>query len=208
MNAHDTDHAAAHTYSIRTLRDVWLRVAVLGFVVLTIVVATLGFAFLHAFDPDPRPRFALTDHHGRAYTEAELHGNWSIVYFGFTECPHVCPTQMAKITRALRQVEVGSAAAEIQPVFITVDPANDDADTIKRYLEHFHPRFVGLTGDAAALEAAARAFRVVAGESDADGQVAHTSAVFVLAPSGRIVAYLPYEATVAAIAERLAGLIS
>ena len=88
-----------NSLTIRSVSDLWVRLGIVLAVLGLTVAATMVFAFLHAFDPDPQPRFSLIDQDGRAFTEAHLHGQWSLVYFGFTRCPKVCPTQMSKLTQ-------------------------------------------------------------------------------------------------------------
>src|SRR3546814_5645413 len=75
--------------------------------------------------------FALVDHHGRAVTEQDFRGRFLLVYFGYTSCPDVCPTELAKLAAALDSL--GTAAAEVQPLFITVDPARDTAALLAGY---------------------------------------------------------------------------
>ena len=102
--------------------------------------------------------FALIDQNGKRRTEADFRGKVLLVYFGFTYCPDVCPTDLQQIGLAVDRL--GAAGDAVQPIFITVDPARDTPEHLKEYMAMFHPRFVGLTGDAAALDAAARAYRV------------------------------------------------
>ena len=89
--------------------------------------------------------FALIDHNGKPRTNEEFRGKLMLVYFGFTYCPDVCPTDLQNIGLALDQL--GPAGETIQPLFITVDPARDTAEHLKDYVPMFHPRLIGLTGD-------------------------------------------------------------
>src|SRR3546814_8213853 len=82
----------------------------------------------------------------------DFRGRFLLVYFGYTSCPDVCPTELAKLAAALDSL--GTAAAEVQPLFITVDPARDTAALLAGYVAHFHPRLVGLTGTAEQIAAA------------------------------------------------------
>src|SRR3954469_23392300 len=102
--------------------------------------------------------FALTDQNGTRRTDADFRGKLMLVYFGFTYCPDVCPTDLLQMALAVDQL--GPAGEMVQPVFITVDPERDTPEHLKHYMPLFHPRFVGLTGDAIAIQAAARAYRV------------------------------------------------
>ncbi len=109
-------------------------------------------------EPFPRPAFTLTDSAGAPYDfTAETSGELTLLFFGFTNCPDVCPTTMANVAVALRNVDQ-SLAEEVNVVFVTTDPARDDAATLGAYLERFDAdlpvSFIGLTGDLAAVEAA------------------------------------------------------
>lgn len=109
-------------------------------------------------EPFPRPAFALTDTAGAPYDfMAETAGELTLLFFGFTNCPDVCPTTMANVAVALRNVD-HSLAEEVNVVFVTTDPARDDPATLGAYLDRFDSdlpvSFVGLTGDQAAVEAA------------------------------------------------------
>ena len=183
-----------------TGRPGWLLPAV----VLGVFVVTIVFALLHDADIDPRPRFSLIDHDGVPADEQLLAGNWNLVYFGFTNCPRVCPTQMAKVTAALHRVERIDGGSSIVPVVITVDPRRDDSAAIKAYLTLFHRSFVGLTGDADALRAAASAFRAIGGRVNGNGndaEVAHSSAIYLVDPAGEIVSSFAYDTTVPALVD-------
>src|ERR1700716_126332 len=93
--------------------------------------------------------FALTDQNGARRTDADFRGKLMLVYFGFAYCPDVCPTDLLQMGLAVDQL--GPAGELVQPVFITVDPERDTPEHLKDYMSVFHPRFVGLTGDAAAI---------------------------------------------------------
>ena len=111
-------------------------------------------------EPFARPSFTLTDTDGAAYDfMAETSGELTLLFFGFTNCPDVCPTTMANVAVALRNVDPALAEG-VNVVFVTTDPARDDPATLGAYLERFDGdlsvSFVGLTGDLAAVEAAQR----------------------------------------------------
>jgi hypothetical protein len=112
--------------------------------------------------------FALVDHRGRAVTEANFRGHFLLIYFGYTSCPDVCPTELSKMVAALDSL--GALAAEVQPLFITVDPARDGVELLADYVAHFHPRLLGLTGSAEQVAEAQAAFGVHASRSsEAEG---------------------------------------
>src|SRR3954470_5482929 len=125
--------------------------------------------------------FALTDQNGRPRTDADFRGRLMLVYFGFTYCPDICPTDLQQMGLALDRL--GAAGDMVQPVFITLDPERDTPEHLKEYMPLFHPRFVGLTGDAEAIQAAARAYRVyykkVELENKSDYTVDHSAFVYL-----------------------------
>lgn len=141
--------------------------------------------------------FQLVDTSGRVVNQDILKGKWSVVFFGFTHCPDICPTTLFE----LGQVEplLGSDAAKVQTVFISVDPARDTVAQMKAYVENdaFPKRIVGLTGSAAQVDAAAKAYRVYyqkVGEGDSY-TVNHAAYSYLMNPKGRFACVLPYDLT-------------
>jgi cytochrome oxidase Cu insertion factor (SCO1/SenC/PrrC family) len=129
--------------------------------------------------------FALIDHTGKPRTEANFRGKLMLVYFGFTYCPDVCPTDLQNIGLALDQL--GEAAERVQPLFITLDPARDSAEHLKDYVPMFHPRLIGLTGDPAAIHAAAAAYRAYYAKVPLKGDdytVDHSSFIYLIGAQG------------------------
>ena len=102
--------------------------------------------------------FELTDHTGRRRTDADFRGKLVVLYFGYTSCPDVCPTELQAITLALDKL--GAAADAVQPLFITVDPERDTPSRLADFVSSFHPRLVALTGAIAAIRKAALAYRI------------------------------------------------
>jgi len=123
-------------------------------------------------EPFARPAFTLTDTDGTTYDFlAETSGELTLLFFGYTNCPDVCPTTMANVAVALRNVDQ-ALAEEVNVVFVTTDPSRDDAATLASYLERFDAdlpvEFVGLTGDLAAVEAAQLAAGVPVAEDNGE----------------------------------------
>ncbi len=138
--------------------------------------------------------FRLTDHDGRPFTERDLRGHWSLLYFGYTGCADVCPTALYRIARAMRALEDDGTA--VQMVFVDLDTALGSREELKRYVTYFHPRMRGLTGSAQAVADAAAAWRVHwfrAGDG-ADARIEHSGAIFLVAPDGAPVTFLPHGA--------------
>jgi len=136
--------------------------------------------------------FALIDHTGRPRTNEDFRGKLMLVYFGFTYCPDICPTDLQNIGLALDKL--GEAAERVQPLFITVDPARDTAAHLKDYVPMFHPRLLGLTGDAAAIHKAAAAYRVYYAKVPLKGDdytVDHSSFIYLIGPDGHYLGFFP-----------------
>ena len=139
-----------------------------------------------------RAEFQLVDHHGRSVNAADFRGRFMLVYFGFTHCRVVCPRALARWSAVLDRLD--ARASRLVPLYITVDPDRDTPAVMKVYLETRHPRFTGLTGDAAQIDAAKRAFRVFAerkpDDQDADGySVPHTAIAYLITPDGQYSAH-------------------
>ncbi|TPX13941.1 uncharacterized protein E0L32_005641 [Thyridium curvatum] len=103
--------------------------------------------------------FALVDQNGKTVTHEDLRGRYSLVYFGFTHCPDICPEELDKMARMYDAVEKEAPGA-LLPVFVTCDPARDTPEILKEYLAEFHPGFVGLTGTYDQIKAMCKAYRV------------------------------------------------
>ena len=102
--------------------------------------------------------FELTGTDNMRINTESFGDKYQLIYFGFTYCPDVCPMDLQKMTEALDMA--GRAADKVQPVFVTIDPGRDDPEAIAAYMQHFHPRFIGLTGTDEEIADAAGAYRV------------------------------------------------
>lgn len=132
--------------------------------------------------------FRLMDQTGRAVTEADFAGRFLLVYFGFTYCPDVCPTELGIVASALDLL--GEPGERVTPVFITVDPERDTPEALADYVSRFHPRMVGLTGTAEQVAAAARAYRVFYARVQRPEMTGylmdHSSFIYLVGPDGRV----------------------
>jgi cytochrome oxidase Cu insertion factor (SCO1/SenC/PrrC family) len=165
--------------------------------------AELMDAVMWAREPIGGP-FALIDHTGKPRTAADFQGKLLLVYFGFTYCPDVCPTDLQNIGLALDKL--GAAGNAVQPLFITVDPERDTAAHLADYVPMFHPRLIGLTGDATAIQKAADAYRVYYTKvplKDGDYTVDHSAFIYVMGREGQYLGFLPPGTTPERIAEAL-----
>ncbi|EHR05809.1 SCO family protein [Bradyrhizobium sp. WSM471] len=138
--------------------------------------------------------FALTDHAGKPRTDRDFRGMLMLVYFGFTYCPDVCPTDLMAIGQALERL--GPDADAVQPVFITLDPERDTAEHLAEYVPLFHPRLLGLTGSLDAIGTAADAYKVyfakVANGKNADDYtVDHTAYIYLMDRDGKYLGFFP-----------------
>ncbi|KAH7888199.1 SCO1/SenC-domain-containing protein [Phlebopus sp. FC_14] len=135
--------------------------------------------------------FALTTHDNKPFSDKDLLGKWNFVYFGFTNCPDICPAELDKIGTVMNSLEQEYGQI-FQPIFISVDPARDTILQLKRYLTDFHPRIVGLMGDYATTKAVCKAYRVYFStppnaDPKGDYLVDHSIFVYLMDPNGQFV---------------------
>jgi cytochrome oxidase Cu insertion factor (SCO1/SenC/PrrC family) len=137
--------------------------------------------------------FALTDHNGAHRTDADFRGKLMLVYFGFTSCPDICPIDLLQMARAIDQL--GQAGEMVQPLFISIDPERDTPGHLKEYMSLFHPRFVGLTGNAMAVRAAANSYRVyykkVEWSDRTNYTVDHSAFTYLMGRTGEYLGFFP-----------------
>lgn len=130
----------------------------------------------------------LTDQHGQARTLADFKGKLVVVFFGYTQCPDVCPGTMSEL--ALVKKALGADGERVQGVFVTVDPERDTPEVLKAYMASFDPSFIALRGNAEQTTAAAKEFKVyfnkVPGKTDTSYTMDHTAGSFVFDAQGRV----------------------
>lgn len=152
---------------------------------------------------------ALTDHQGQPRTLNDFRGKALVIFFGYTSCPDVCPTTLARFAEVLKQL--GDDAGRVQVLFVTLDPARDTQEKLAAYVPWFHPSFIGLYGDASATESAAREFKVFYAKKNTEGGLSyvldHTAGAYVFDPVGRIRLYVKDDVPVAAIVGDLRRLL-
>ena len=133
--------------------------------------------------------FQLTDQSGAAVTEKNLQGKPSLIFFGFTHCPDICPTALFEMSEILRAM--GKDADRVNAYFISVDPERDNKEAMKDYLSSFDPHLKGLTGDPEAVAKVLSAYRVYAKKvplKDGDYTMDHTALTYLMDRDGRFVA--------------------
>ncbi|MEA2866552.1 MAG: hypothetical protein QOE39_1267 [Bradyrhizobium sp.] len=138
--------------------------------------------------------FELTDHTGRLRTERDFRGQLMLVYFGFTYCPDICPTDLQAIGQTLDKL--GRDGERVQPLFVTVDPERDTAQHLAEYVPLFHPRLIGLTGSPDAVRKAADAYKVYfakvpIGKEANDYTVDHTAFIYLMDRDGNYLGFFP-----------------
>ena len=141
--------------------------------------------------------FRLTDQTGRTFTDQDLLGHFTILYFGYTYCADICPMALHTIGTAL--TDMGVKGKGITPLFVNLDTSNNSLGDLKLYVDYFHPRLVGLTGTVRQIRAAASAYRIrYRPFKDKDGTplIVHSGKIFFLGPEGKVLAYFPHEAPV------------
>jgi protein SCO1/2 len=168
-----------------------------------VAIVAIGATGLFLFRPPARPlgvtgqTFELASTQGGTFTQDSLKGTPSLIFFGYTFCPDVCPTTLAETT-AWRE-QLGLTPEQLRIIFVTVDPARDDLETVKGYIEGFDPSIIGLVGDEAQTTAVKAAFGVVgdraAGSAEDDPYylVDHTALTFLIGADGAFEGTVAYE---------------
>lgn len=153
--------------------------------------------------------FTLTNGQGQTVTDRTFAGRWRIMYFGYTFCPDVCPTDMANLAGGLRELAKTDAAKakNISLVFVSVDPQRDTPPVVKQFAAAFGPQAIGLTGTQAQVDAIKKAYAVYSRKRDGSSPSAylvdHSRGTYLMDPQGKPVALLPSEQSPAAVADAL-----
>lgn len=138
--------------------------------------------------------FRLTDHNGKLRTLADFRGKAVVMFFGYTQCPDVCPTTMMEMTAVLQQL--GADAQRVQMLFVTVDPERDTRELLSNYVPAFDPSFIGLYGDLETTARTAKEFRVFyqkqPGSTPTSYTVDHTAGSYVFDPQGKVRLFARY----------------
>jgi len=155
-------------------------------------------------------KLELPDADGKPRSLADWHGKVVVVFFGYTQCPDVCPTTMAELAQI--RTQLGADGDRLQTVFVTIDPERDTREVLKAYLANFGPNVVGLRGDAEQTKAAAKEFKVfyakVPGKTAGSYTMDHSAASFVFDPAGRVRLFVPYGADTKLLAGDLKQLLA
>lgn len=171
-----------------------------------------GGIIINAAGGDVGGPFTLVNHDGETVTDADFRGRYMLIFFGFSFCPDVCPTELQAMGRALDRLDP-ETAEKIVPLFISVDPARDTPEELAKYVKAFHPRMIGLTGSRAQIDAAVQEFRAYykLGQPSEPGAkdylVDHTSFQYLVGPDGELAAILRAGAGPEEIADALRRLV-
>ncbi len=175
--------------------------------VLTVIVMSFGLAIYYHEEPENRVSFSLIDQDERVITARDLAGKHLIVFFGFTNCQGICPTQMSRLTAAMKILDETGHGQRVTPVFISVDPERDSPEKVTQYLANFDTRFVGLTGSRPALEIAASTFKTLLAKAPVlaatNYQISHSSIVYIVDEYSRVIDFISFEDGVDVMAARV-----
>ncbi len=155
--------------------------------------------------------FTLTDNSGKRVTDQDYRGKYTLVFFGFTSCPDICPAGLQLMSGALEKL--GPKAQRITPIFISVDPERDTPEKLAAYVKNFDPRLVGLTGTSDEIAAVAKAYKVYYAkvpnkERPGDYTMDHTSIIYVMDSKGEFVTHFTPSTSVDEMASRHDKLLS
>lgn len=193
--------------SVRPRVSAWVRLGSLG-AVLVLVPLTPKPALSQEPDPVRAARwmddlmwghghvggpFALIDHTGRRRTDVDFRGKLLIVYFGYTTCPDVCPTDLIQISLAIDKL--GTAGENIQPLFVSLDPERDTPSVLARYVSKFHRRLIGLTGTREQVRAVADSYKAYYAKYVPPGGavdvIDHTGFIYLVGRDGQYMGFFP-----------------
>ena len=153
--------------------------------------------------------FTLTNHLGKPASLSDFRGKVVVVFFGFTQCPDVCPTTLANMAQVMKLL--GKDAERLQVLFVTLDPERDTQELLSRYVPQFHPSFIGLYGDLSATAAAARDFKVFYQKAPLEGggyTIDHATSAYLFDPAGRVRLYTQHNAPADALAGDIRQLLA
>lgn len=147
--------------------------------------------------------FNLINHNGKGVTERDFMGKWTVMYFGFTHCPDICPDELQKLAAAVDKIKK-NAGIEVVPVFVSVDPERDAVEQVHEYVKEFHPNLIGLTGNPEEIKKVARAYRVYYMKTEEEGSdylVDHSIVMYLMDPNMEFVKFYGKNNDVDALAD-------
>jgi protein SCO1/2 len=187
----------------------------------SVLLAAAAFAFAACSPEAPKFRstdisgadfgreLALTGHDGKPRSLADFRGRLVVLFFGYTHCPDICPTTLADMAAVMKAL--GPDAARVQVLFATLDPERDTPEVLSKYVPAFDPGFLGLTGDAAAAQRAAKEFKIFyekrPGSAPGAYTVDHSAQSYVLDAQGRLRLFVRHDRIAQDLAEDLRALL-
>lgn len=172
--------------------------------------ASLSFQGVDITGAEYARTLSMPDAEGRERSLAEFKGKVVVVFFGYTQCPDVCPSTMAELAQVKKSL--GAAGERVQGIFVTVDPERDTAPVLKAYLANFDPGFVALRGTPEQTKAVAREFKVfyakVPGKTEGSYTMDHTAGSYVFDPAGKVRLFVRYGTGADALAADLKTLLA
>lgn len=155
-------------------------------------------------------QLALPDHHGQPRSLKEFEGKAVVVFFGYTACPDICPTTLARLAEVMKAL--GPEASKVQVLFVSLDPERDTAERLEAFVPWFHPGFLGLRGDVAQTRAVTDEFRVFSARKEVGGGLGyvldHSTGAYIYDPAGRLRLYVKDDVPVEGIVADLRRLLS
>ncbi len=168
-------------------------------------VPTNGMSATVLHEPVTVPEFELLDQHGNRFSQASLLEQWSLLFFGYTQCPDVCPSTMNVLVQMEKHLQQDSGIEKPKYVFVSIDPDRDTPEHLAHYMVFFHPEFLGVTGTQDQLQSIAEPLGVFYQKNIRKGHennysINHSTAIFLVDPRGRVRALMspPHDATVMA----------
>ncbi|MGP0106280.1 SCO family protein [Rhodoblastus sp.] len=186
----------------------WAIAAAVGLTAVTLLAIVLAGTPKRARPAAIGGPFTLVDDRGQTVTEASLLGKPSVIYFGYTFCPEICPTTLTDLTRWMH--DLGPDADRLNYVFVTVDPQRDNVKVMHDYVSSFDPRLRGFTGTPEQVAGAAQAFRVYYRKiptSDGGYDMDQSAFLYLMGPDGKFVTLIDYGEKDASALEKLKRLI-
>ncbi|MDF7774193.1 SCO family protein [Sphingomonas sp. AOB5] len=154
--------------------------------------------------------FTLTDQDGKTVRDSDFAGKYRLIYFGYTFCPDICPTDVQKLGLAMRRLdrEAPAVSAKVQPIFITIDPERDTPPVIKQFVSAFHPRLIGLTGTVPQITALAKGYaaffaKLPPAQPGGSYLMNHSAMFYLMGPKGEPLVILPREMSDADVAAEI-----
>lgn len=153
--------------------------------------------------------FTLTDHNGEPFTQQDLKGQVSILFFGYTHCPDICPAVLARVAQVYRSLEEAGQAEQVQPVFVTFDPERDTVEHLKQYLPWFKADIIGLTGTLPQIRQVAEQYGVVfiKGKEAENYLFTHSDYIYLLDEQARVRKLYPADFSIEEVANDAKSLL-